>query len=148
MKKSWMLVWKITWGICKICTRALESVKIRTLMGSFVQSRKGMTLKFTEELCVMTIKNNGKFEEELTCLLKPDMRNSTNFVSSTPKSSKLKTSKYSKLLFNRLLSSKYMMFELRKLQRSYVWWHWRLMQNSKEKWQKWHEEFRKHARLK
>ena len=36
----------------------------------------------------MTIKNNGKFEEELTCLLKPDMRNSTNFVSSTPNSKK------------------------------------------------------------
>ena len=25
-----------------------------------------MTLKFTEELCVMTMKNNAKFEEELT----------------------------------------------------------------------------------
>ena len=24
-----------------------------------------MTLKFTEELCVMTMKNNAKFEEEL-----------------------------------------------------------------------------------
>ena len=31
----------------------------------FVQSRKGMTLKFAEELCVMTMKNNAKFEEEL-----------------------------------------------------------------------------------
>ena len=25
-----------------------------------------MTLKFTEELCVMTMKNNAKFEKELT----------------------------------------------------------------------------------
>ena len=30
----------------------------------FVQSRKGMTLKFAEELCVLTMKNNAKFEEE------------------------------------------------------------------------------------
>ena len=34
-----------------------------------------MTLKFTEELCVMTMKNNVKFEEELTFPFKTDMRN-------------------------------------------------------------------------
>ena len=30
--------------------------------------------------------------------------------------------------------SKYIMFELKKVHRSYVWLHWRLMQNLKEKW--------------
>ena len=55
----------------------------------FVQSRKGMTLKFTEELCVMTIKNNAKFEEELTCHFKTDIRNLTNSDSSTRKSEKI-----------------------------------------------------------
>ena len=39
-----------------------------------------------------------------------------------------------KLLLNWLLRPKYIMSELRKVQRSYVWWHWRLMQNLKEKW--------------
>ena len=29
---------------------------------------------------------------------------------------------------------KYIMFELKKLQRSYFWWHWRLIQNLKENW--------------
>ena len=29
-----------------------------------------MSLKRTEELCVMTMKNNAKFEEELTCHFK------------------------------------------------------------------------------
>ena len=48
-----------------------------------------MTLKFTEELCVMTMKNNAKFEEELTFPFKTDMRNLTNFDSSTPKSKKI-----------------------------------------------------------
>ena len=33
----------------------------------FVQNKKGMTLKFTEELCVMAKKNNAKFKKELTC---------------------------------------------------------------------------------
>ena len=47
-----------------------------------------MILKFTEELCVMTMKNNAKFEKELTFHFKTDMRNLTNFDSSTPKSQK------------------------------------------------------------
>ena len=37
----------------------------------------------------MTMKNNAKFEEELTCHFKTDMRNLTNFDSSTRKSKKL-----------------------------------------------------------
>ena len=61
LKKTWLVVWKKTWEICQIFTRALQSVKSGTLMGSFVQSRKGMTLKFAEELCLMTMKNNAKF---------------------------------------------------------------------------------------
>ena len=47
-----------------------------------------MNLKFAEELCVMAMKNNAKFEEELTCHFKTDMRNLTNFDSSTRKSKK------------------------------------------------------------
>ena len=38
-----------------------------------------MTLKFIEDLCVMTMKSNAKFEEELTCHFKTDMRNLTNY---------------------------------------------------------------------
>ena len=42
-----------------------------------------MSLKFLEKLCVMTMKNNEKFEEELTCHFKIDMRNLTNLGLST-----------------------------------------------------------------
>ena len=42
-----------------------------------------MSLKFTGELCVMTMKNDAKFEEELTCQFKIDMSNLMNFESST-----------------------------------------------------------------
>ena len=47
-----------------------------------------MTLKFTEELCIMTMKNNAKFEEELTFHFKTDMKNLTNCDSITQKSEK------------------------------------------------------------
>ena len=54
----------------------------------FAQSRKCMTLKFTVELCVVTLKNDTKIEEELTWRFKIDMRNFTNFDRSTWKSKK------------------------------------------------------------
>ena len=93
---------------------------------SFAQSRKYMSLKLTEELCVMKMKNDAKFEKKLTCHFLNDMRNLMNFDSSTRKSKNL--------LFDWLLWSEYIMFELKKVQKSYVWWHWILMQNLKENW--------------
>ena len=42
-----------------------------------------MSLKSTEELSVMTMKNDAKFEKELTCDFKVDMKNFTNFDPST-----------------------------------------------------------------
>ena len=47
-----------------------------------------MSLKFTEELCAVTMKNDIKFEEELTCRFKIDMRNLTNCNPSTRMSQK------------------------------------------------------------
>ena len=38
-----------------------------------------MSLKCTEELCVMTMKNDTKIDEELTCRFKIDMESFTNF---------------------------------------------------------------------
>ena len=45
----------------------LESLKIGTLWDPFIQSRKCMSLKFTGEFCVKTLKNDVNFEEESTC---------------------------------------------------------------------------------
>ena len=73
----------------KFSPKHLKVSKLELWWDPFVQSRKGMTLKFTEELCVMTMKNNAKFEEELTFHFKTDMRNLTNFDSSTQKSKKI-----------------------------------------------------------
>ena len=98
----------------KFSPEHLKASKLGLWWDPFVQSKKGMTLKFTKELCVMTMKNNTKFEEELTCHFKTDRKNLTNFDSSTWKYLKNCS----------LISSSdqriYIMFELRKVERSYV----------------------------
>ena len=67
----------------------LESLKILTLMGFFqIQSRKCMSLKFTGELFVMTMKKDARLEEELTFRFKIDMRTLMSFDPSTRKSQK------------------------------------------------------------
>ena len=47
-----------------------------------------MNLKFAGDFCAMTMKNDTKFEEELTCQFKIDMKNLTNVDQSTRKSQK------------------------------------------------------------
>ena len=44
-----------------------------------------MSLKFKGELFVMTMKNDAKLKEELTCSFKTDITNLTNFDPSTQK---------------------------------------------------------------
>ena len=72
----------------KILPEDLKISKLGLWWDHLIQSRKNLSLKFTEELCVMTMKNNAKFEEELTCLYKTDMGNLTNFDPSNWKSQK------------------------------------------------------------
>ena len=45
-------------------------------------------LKFTGEFCVVAMKNDAKFEKELTCQFKIDMRNLANFDPNTRQSQK------------------------------------------------------------
>ena len=52
-----------------------------------------MSIKFTGELFVMTMKNDAKFEKELTCQFKIERRNLTNFYPSTQKSQKFALSR-------------------------------------------------------
>ena len=63
-----------------------ESLKIGLLLGLFSQRRKCISLKFTGDLCVTTMKNDVKFEQELTGQFKTNMKNLTIFESSTQKS--------------------------------------------------------------
>ena len=101
--------------------------------GPFVQDRKCISLKFTEELCVMTMKNDAKFEEELACHFKIDLRNLMNFGPRTWKSKKF-------ALWLAPLTRVYNVWA-KKIQGSYVWWHWNLKENllvlSKMTWGIW-----------
>ena len=84
-----------------------------------------MSLKFTWTLFVMIMKNDAKLEEELT------FQNwHGKFDKFWPERSKV--SNICTLMGS--FWSKYIMFDLKKVQRSYFWWHWRLLQNVKENW--------------
>ena len=72
--------------------------KLQLWRDPFIQNRKCMSLKFAEELRVMKKKNDAKFEEDLTCLFKIDMRDLTNFD--------LSTKSLKNLHFNALLLTK------------------------------------------
>ena len=93
----WYNIWRKT-DLCfqkwheefsKFSSEHLKMSKLVFSWDPFVQSRKCMSLKFIGEFYVMTMKNDTKFEEELTCQFKIDMRNLTNFDLSTRKSQKL-----------------------------------------------------------
>ena len=86
LKRNWLVVSKLTWGIWRILTQALESLKNfhfnRLLLSKvyIVWAKKS-----TEESSFMTLKSDAKFEEKLTCGLENDMSNLANFHQSTPK---------------------------------------------------------------
>ena len=90
--EDWCKIWRKTdmwfgkWDeeIDKFSPDHLKVSKFGLWWDPFVQSRKCLSLKFTEELYVMTMKNDAKFEEELTCNFKID-RNLMNFDCNTLK---------------------------------------------------------------
>ena len=84
------------------------------------------SLKSTEELSFLKLKRNTKFEEESNCRFKIDIRNLTNFDRSTRKSQKFH--------FNGLLLSRVYIVWTKKVERSYLSWHWRVIQNLQKDW--------------
>ena len=122
-------------------------------MGFFSPKWKMHELQLMEELQVMTLKNDKKiwretdFISKLTwgiweiltraleylknfhfngLLFETDIKSWNNFD--------LRTWASQNLHFNGLLLTKVYNVWAKKVQRSYVWWHWRLMQNLKENW--------------
>ena len=90
--------WNFTW--------AVGSLKFCTLVGSFCKSYKVSTKKNTEDLLLMTLKNDAKFKEKLACGFKCDMRNLMNFHPTTQKPKNVPLMCY--------FCRKYMRFELKK----------------------------------
>ena len=82
----WFEKWHKIFG--KFSPEHLKMSNLGLWQNLFVQSRKCTSLKFIEEVCLVTMKNDAKFEEELTCHLKIGMRNLTNFDSNIRRSKK------------------------------------------------------------
>ena len=77
----WFGKWHEEYG--KFSPEQLKVSKLAYWWDPLIQSRKSVSLKSTEKLCVMAMKNDAKFEEELTCHFKIGMRNLTKFHPST-----------------------------------------------------------------
>ena len=78
----WFGKWHEEFG--KFSPEYMKFSKLGLSLDPFIQSRKRMSLELKGELCV-----DAKFEIELNCHFKIDMRNLTNFDPSTQKSQKL-----------------------------------------------------------
>ena len=112
---------------------------LRSYWDPFIQSRKCMSLRFTEKVCVTALKIDAKFEEELTFRFKIDMKNLINFDPSTGKPQKYFTEMSS-------FWTKCIMFELKKFRG--VMFHdtveWCKIWRKTDSWLgKWLEEFGK-----
>ena len=91
----------------------------------FVQSIERFRWKSTEELCLMTLKSDTKFEEKLALGSKADFRNLVNFKASSGKSENLH--------FDVLRLSIAYKVSVKKVQKNYLSWHWKKIQNFQEK---------------
>ena len=86
----WFEKWHEKFG--KFSPEHLKVSKLGFWWDCFVQSRKVMTLNLQRSYVLWQWRYDTKFEEELICHFKTDMRNLVNFDSSTPKSKKKKCS--------------------------------------------------------
>ena len=83
LKKNWLVVLQKWQEYGRFSPKHLKVSKLGLWWDTSIQSRKKMSLKFTEKLSVMTMKNDAKFEEKLACHFKIEMRNLMNFSTST-----------------------------------------------------------------
>ena len=100
--------------------------KLALWLDPFVQSIQIFRWKSTEELCLMTLKSDAKFEEKLTLGSKNDMRNLVNFNVTSGKSESLH--------FDVLLFSIAHKVPAKKVQKNYLSWHWKKIQTLKKNW--------------
>ena len=126
LKENWLLVPKMRRRIWWILMQAVTSLKICIFIGCFCRKYVMSEPKKVGELCLITLKNDAKFKEELTCALKNNIRSLVNFDPITEK--------FQNLHFNELFFTKVYNVWAKKVQKSYASRYWRLMQTLKKKW--------------
>ena len=138
LKANWLLLAKLTWAIWEIFTRALESLKIGTLMGFFCPKLKMHDLKIYWGIMCQENEEWCTNWRGIDFLVQTDMNNLTKFDSSTQKSQKICT-------LMGCLWPKYM-FDLQKF-RGVIFdgtEYWcKIWRKTAFCFQKWHKEFGK-----
>ena len=105
---NWLVISKLTWGICHILIRTTrESHNFYSNGILFEQIIYWLLYKSAEESSFMARKIDGQYGEELTCHFKIDMRNLSNFDLEHSRVSKFFTLKVS-------FWAKYILFDLQK----------------------------------
>ena len=138
LKRNWLVVSKLTWEIWQIMTWTLESLKNLHFNGFLMRKVYNVWTKKVQRSCVSwhwRVMQNLKRNWVVSKLTWGIWRILTRALKS------LKN-----LYFNGLLLNKVYNVWAKKTQKSYVWWHWRLMQNLKKTdlyFQKWDQKFGK-----
>ena len=120
LKRHWFLVPKMTWGIWWILMQAVTSLKYCTLMCFFCKNV--LNQKSTEKLSTITFRRDAQF----VLYFKKWHQKFSEFWSNTWKSQNLH--------FSGLLFTKTYNVGVKKLQRSYVSWHWWVIQSLNKIW--------------
>ena len=92
LRRNWLVSSKLTWGIWRILTRALENLKnlhFNELLLNKVHNVRAK--KSIGELCLMALNIDTTFEGKLTCAFKSDLKNLANFHQSMFESLKIGT---------------------------------------------------------
>ena len=125
LKKIWLVVWKVRWGIWQSFTRAFQSLKIGTLMGLFYAKLRIYWLRIYTGVIwqwrmIRKLKKNWLVSSKLTWRIWWVLIRALENLKNLP--------------FNGLLLIKVYNVWVKKVQRSYIWWCWILMLNLKENW--------------
>ena len=89
---NWLVISKLTWGIWRILTGALENLKNLHFNGLLLNKVYNVWAKKSiGEFCLMALNIDATFEGKLTCAFKNDMRNLANFHQSMFESLKIGT---------------------------------------------------------
>ena len=79
LKKNWLVVWKNNMRNLANFYQTTWNSQNWDFDGILSSKVENVSVKLTEELCIMAVNNDVKFEEELTSRFKIDIRNLMNF---------------------------------------------------------------------
>ena len=79
LKRNWLVSSKLTWGIWKILTGTLENLTNLHFNMLLTKVNNVWAKKGIEELFLMELNIDAKFEGKMTCAFKNDMRNLAHF---------------------------------------------------------------------